>query len=338
MTPEFFARPSARLFSAALALLFLCGCAAPLKVKLFTDAGDPLREFTLSGDATEKILLVNVGGIISDFPEFDLMRTKPNIVQEIVSQLKLAENDPRVKAVILKINSPGGSATASDIIYNEITGFKARTGRPVVVCMMDIAVSGAYYISLPADKIYAHPTSVTGSVGAVFINPNISGLMGKLGIDVDVNKSGKNKDMCSWFRRPSSEETQIMNGLIKCIGDRFVELTVKHRKLTPESKELTATARVFTAPQAKDIGLIDEIGYFNDALNCAKKLGKAPDNARLVVYRRTEYPNDNIYNISTGGAAGSEPKYSLMRLGVLEDAAEIRPGFYYMWLPALSDR
>ena len=324
------------VFAAAASLLLAGGCVSPLKVKFFTDASDPLNEYTLDGWGYEKILLINAGGIIANTSDFDLMKAKPNMVQEIVSQLKMAEEDPRVKAVIIKVNSPGGSVTASDIIYQEITRFKARKKCPIVVCMMDLAVSGGYYISLPADKIYAHPTTVTGSVGAVFINPNVTGLMGKLGVEVDVSKSGKNKDMCSWFRRSSPEEKQIMDSLIKQMGDRFVSLTVKNRKLTPENAELAASARIFTAEDAKKAGLIDEVGYFEDALKCARGLAKIPDTSKLVVYRRTEYPNDNIYNVSSGAVAPQEPKYSLVKLGILEDAAEIRPGFYYMWLPGLS--
>ena len=101
-----------------------------------------------------------------------------------------AEKDPDIKAVILKINSPGGSATASDILYREINAYKQRSGVKIVAAMMGLAASGGYYVAMPADTIVAHPTTVTGSVGAVFIKPEVSGLMEKIGVDVTVHKSG----------------------------------------------------------------------------------------------------------------------------------------------------
>jgi protease-4 len=127
------------------------------------------------------------------------------MVQEFVSQLRLAEKDKKIKALLLKIDSPGGSVIASDIVYNEILAFKKRTGAKVVVAMMGVAASGGYYISLPADTIVAHPATITGSIGVIFFRPKVTGLMGKIGVGVEVNKSGKNKDIGSPFRQTTAE-------------------------------------------------------------------------------------------------------------------------------------
>src|SRR5512143_4226608 len=170
-------------------LVAAIGCTAP-RIKLFPSQADPLQEFTLEGTAPEKILLLPVRGVISDNPQEGLLRTRPSTVQEVVSHLRKAEKDPMVKAVVLQLDSPGGSVTASDVLYNEIRLFKERTGRTVVAVMMDVAASGAYYIALPADFILAHPTTVTGSVGVIFVRPKVEGLMEKIGVGIEVSKSG----------------------------------------------------------------------------------------------------------------------------------------------------
>ena len=144
-----------------LCAILLVACASP-RITLFSDASDPLREVTLDGTADDKILVVPITGVITDSPKSRLTRTMPGMVQEVVSHLRLAEKDDRVKVVLFKIDTPGGTTTASDILYHEIAAFKQRTGKKVVVCMMNLATSGGYYVSLPADVIMAHPTTVTG--------------------------------------------------------------------------------------------------------------------------------------------------------------------------------
>ena len=157
-------------------MLFLIGCEAP-KIRIFPSHADPLKEYTLQGKEKVKVLVISIRGIISDAPQRQFVSTRPSMVQEIVSQLRKAEDDPEVKAVLLKIDSPGGSVIASDLIYNEIMAFKQRKKVKIVAAMMGVAASGGYYIALPADFILAHPTTVTGSVGVLFLSPNVSGLM-----------------------------------------------------------------------------------------------------------------------------------------------------------------
>ena len=142
----------------------ISGCSSA-KIRLFPSQADPLKEYALEGEGKEKILVIPVRGAISDAPREGMIRTKPSLVQEVVSQLRLAEEDDKVKAVILKIDSPGGSVTASDILYNEIAGYKKRTNAKVVAAMMGVAASGAYYIALPADFIQAHPQVIEAYLG-----------------------------------------------------------------------------------------------------------------------------------------------------------------------------
>jgi protease-4 len=311
------------------------GCAGPT-IKLFSDAADPLEEFTLEGSDRGKVLVIFVSGIISDSPRQGALRSRPSMVQEIVSQLRMAEEDEEVRAVLLKVDSPGGSATASDLLYHEITGFKERTGARVVVVMMNVAASGGYYVSLPADFIVAHPTTVTGSIGVVFLRPNVSGLMEKIGLDVEVNKSGKNKDMGSPFRESTGEEEEILARLTNHMAGRFLSLVAARRGLDDQSMTDVSTGRIYSAHDALKLGLVDQIGYLSDAVSKAKRLAGLPKNARVVVYRRTEYPNDNIYNTSTTQHSGKG--FSLVDLGLPDAIVSLRPGFYHLWLPAAVDR
>ena len=249
-----------RLITAIVVLILVTACSIP-RIKLFTDAADPLKEYTLEGSGSEKILLISVQGTISDMPQKGLVRSMPSMVQQIVSQLKKAEKDNRIRAVLFKINSPGGTIVASDVLYHEISSYQDKTGAKIVVSMMDVAASGAYYISLPADMIMAHPTTITGSVGVIFLRPKVRALMDKIGLGVDVIKFGKNKDMGSPFRDSTEEEQKIMQKAVNDFGERFIRLVQKHRKLQEQAMGEVSTARVLTADEALKWGLVDKIGY-----------------------------------------------------------------------------
>ena len=153
-----------------IAGLFFNGC-VKTQIKLFTDGTVPFEEYTLEGTGDEKILLIPVEGTISDSPKRGWLRDRPGLVENVVAQLRKAEKDPQIKALVLKINSPGGAVTASDILYHELQAYRARRQVKIVALFMGLAASGGYYVALPADHIVAHPTSITGSVGVIFIAP-----------------------------------------------------------------------------------------------------------------------------------------------------------------------
>ncbi|RJP85932.1 MAG: signal peptide peptidase SppA [Desulfobacteraceae bacterium] len=312
--------------------LLVNGCMFPT-VKLFTDASDPLQEFTIEGDAPGKVLMISVNGIITDISPKGMLRTDPSMVQDIVSQLRLAEKDPEVQAVMFKIDSPGGSVTASDILYHEILSFKQRTGKKVTAVVMNVAASGGYYMALPADLIIAHPTSVTGSIGVLFMRPKVYGLMDKIGVDVSANTSGENKDMGSPFRKATEAEDKMFQSLTDSLGKRFVDLVIEHRNIEPDAVKDISTARIYLAQDALNLGLIDEIGYIGDAIVRTKELAGLDENSRIIVYRREEFANDNLYNSqSRYGDAHS----SLIDMGPLDSAFLNLSGFYYLW-PAGMD-
>ncbi len=323
--------PSAATAAAVGISLLLTGCSASFNV--FSDKPEPLREHVIDGDGSEKVLVISIDGIISDAPGGGLLHSAPSMVESVVAQLRMAEKDDRIKALLLKVDSPGGSTTASDILYQEILNFKQKNNVKIVAVFMDVATSGGYYVALSADRIFAHPTTVTGSVGVLLVRPKIHGLMDKIGVGVDVVKSGLNKDMGSPFRQPSQEEEAMFQKLIDELGTRFVTLAATHRKLDEQAKAEVASARVFLANDALRLGLVDEIGYLADATASAKKLAGLDDDAKVVAYRRKEFPNDTLYNNAAESRQGS---FSLVSLGPFESLAQLRPGFYYLWLPGFS--
>lgn len=320
-----------RIFAFLLCLLLLAGCAP--KVKLFgSQASDPLQEVVVQGEGGDKLALIYLKGFLASQPSRGTFRTTPSQVQEVVSALALAEADDEVKGVVLAIDSPGGTTTASDMLYHEITDFKKRSGKKVVVAMFDVATSGGYYTALPADWIMAHPTTITGSVGVIFLRPKLHSLFGKIGVDVEVSKSGRDKDMGSPFRPTTEEEVELFDGIIADFAQRFHSLVALHRRLDAEAMETVRTARIFTARQAEAIGLVDEVGYIQDAFTRAGELCGMTEPFRVISYRRDVYPNDNAYNTLSAIEAG---KAGL--LGI--DASFMLPpkaGFYYVWPQGLT--
>jgi len=299
------------------------------KISLLPDYTGPLKEFTISGTGADKVLMIPIAGVLSDKRRGSVVE-KPSIVQEVVAQLQLAEKDPRIKAVVLKINSPGGTVTASDILYHEIAAFKKRSGAKIVAAAMDLTASGGYYVALPADFIMAHPTSIVGSVGVIMIVPRVSGLMDKIGVSVSIYKYGEEKDMASPFRPATTEENRLLQDMTDQFGKRFVGLVETHRKLAPGAIKAIASARVFTGVEAKQVGMVDGVGFLSDALLEAKKLAGLPEDARVVVYRRNKYANDTIYNNAT--ARSGNLNVSLVNLNLPAAVSSLDPGFYYLWL------
>ncbi len=315
-----------------LCLWFLTGCISP-RISLFGGGADGLEEYTLRGEGEKKVLMVPVDGVLSDAPRKKLLGSSESMVQEVVSRLRKAEKDPDVGALLLKIDSPGGTVTASDLLYHEVRRFKERTGKKVVAVFMNVAASGGYYMALPADLIFAHPTSVTGSVGVIFMRPRVDGLMERLGVGVSVSKSGENKDMGSPFRRPTPPEAEMIQGVVDRLARRFYDLVEKHRPINPEAMAKVATARVYLAEQALELGLIDRIGYLDEAVSAAKSAAGLPESARVVIYGRTEDP-DGTYYSSPGADRDSRPV--LVDTGLPRLTPDFAAGFYYLWPAALG--
>jgi protease-4 len=322
-------RISAPVVWLAFSAWLLAGTACAPQVNLLGGYDRPLTEYTLQGSGADKVLLLNITGSISNQPRREGFSRKPGLVQEVVSRLRKAEDDDGVKAVLLMVNSPGGSTTASELLYHEIVSFRKETGKPVVALFLDVAASGAVYCTLGADWIMAHPTTITGSVGTIFISPKVGGLMDKVGVNVEIHKSGRNKDITSPFRPSTPEEKKILQAMIERVNDRFLALVRKHRQVSDRDMEVVATARVFNAAQAEDMGLVDAVGHLDDAAAKAGELAGIGSDPRLVVYRRSAFADDTAYN--TLDSESGLPGISLLETGL--GVTPPSPGFHHAWLP-----
>jgi len=279
-------------------------------------------ERVVEGTGESKILLIEVCGLITDEPQESGFITIPGIVTLVRGQLKQARDDDRIKALILSVDSPGGGITASDIIHNEIMRYKTEKKVKVVALMGDVAASGGYYISLPADKIIAHPTTITGSIGVIAYQFNVQGLMEKIGLTANAVKSGPKKDMGSPFREMTPEEQAIFQKMIDELHSRFVKLVAEGRKMPRDKVKALADGRIFTAKQALEKGLIDEIGYFNDAVKRAKELAKLKE-AKVIRYARRA----GLLELLLSKA---EPPFAL-RLDMRQMLIPQPPKLMYLW-------
>ncbi|MCK5503922.1 MAG: signal peptide peptidase SppA [Thermodesulfovibrionia bacterium] len=205
----------------------------------------------------EKVALVRVTGVIIDSTE-------------VIEELKEYSKDASVKAIVLRVNSPGGGVAPSQEIYDEIVKIKEK--KKVVASMGSVAASGGYYIASPADKIVANAGTLTGSIGVIMEIPNVSGLMEKIGVTTQVVKSGKHKDIASVFKTMTPEEKKILQTVLDDVHDQFIEDVSNARGMKPEDVRKLADGRIFTGRMAKEAGLVDELGNLQDAIMLAGEL------------------------------------------------------------------
>ena len=280
------------------------------------------------GSAVEKILLIDIDGPISNRPKKTLVgfRSDTGMVDRIREILKKAEKDKNIKGILLRINSPGGTVTSSDIIYHEIKSFKERFKVKVYVSVIDVAASGGYYVALAGDIIMVHPTSLVGSIGVLALKLNLEGLMDKVGVEWEVVKSSKKKDFMSPFRPLTKEERGLFQETIDRYYDRFVDLVVLNRDgLDVKEVRALADGRVYNARQALNNHLVDSIGYLKDLVELAKKELDQPD-LKVVTYSRPREYKSNYYS-----SMGSTPKINLINLDLGFDWNQISPQFLFLW-------
>ena len=311
-------------------VIWMFGCSPQVHLDFL--GKDTLQEVVLiKSPAKEKILLLDVSGVISTSLNQGLFAREGDILSKVFYRLEKVSEDKAVKAVILRLDTPGGEVTASDIIYNEILRFKEKTRIPVVGLMMGVAASGGYYIGSACDFIVAHPSTITGSIGVISIFPNLGELFSKIGIRVTVIKSGEMKDSGSIFRDMTEDEKRVFQDVVDELYTKFLDVVYQKRKdaISLEDLKKIADGRIYTASQALELKLIDEIGYFDTALKKALSLASLRD-ANVVAY--TYYPTKktNIYATSF-----NEP--SLLESKSIEDMLRsLKSGFYYLWLPQIS--
>lgn len=289
----------------------------------------PVQEVQLSGSGDGKVLLLDLSGVISS-QDKDGLIPQPNLLATFKEELTKASKDEKVKAVVLRINSPGGTVNASDILYHELKTFKANKKIPVIASMMDVAASGGYYLAMATDAILVHPSTVTGSIGVIMLTVNAKGLLEKVGVEANAITSGPRKDMGSPFRTMTAEEKLIFQGVIDSFYDRFLAVVQEGRpRLSADQIKKLADGRIYSGEQAKAAGLVDEVGYLDEAIDLAKKNAGLTE-ARIVTYRRHGEYQNNIYSRLFGTSSGLSGLVSMDLLSIVRGGS---PQFMYLWMP-----
>jgi protease-4 len=314
---------------AALLTVTASGCAF-VNVSLYQPAL-PLEEIVIEGQGPGKVLVMDISGVLAYEEENKegSFREEVNLVARVKEELSKAATDDEIKALILRIQSPGGTVNASDLIHHEITEFKKKQNVVVVACFLGIATSGGYYIATAADHIVAQPTTLTGSIGTIALKFNVEGLMEKVGVAEETIKSGDKKDMWTPFRPATSEEKKIFQSIIDEYQDKFLEVVRAGRKnMTEDDLAKVHDGRVFSGIQAFKLRLVDQLGYLNDAIQWAKN-AVGMEQAKIVMYHRPGTYVDNIYSMSqvkSWSWAESLQRGELLPL-------RQTPQFMYLWLP-----
>jgi len=316
--------------------MFFGGCNYTQKISVFGKFPTPLMQTTVMGTpgASAKIALIDVKGVISQDPSTCFGKCPPAVLPSVIARLKVIEDNPSIKAVVIRYNTPGGDATASDILYSEIQSFKERSGKPVITYMERVCASGGVYAGVSGETIIAHPTTVTGSIGVIFQRADLTGLMDKIGVKLPASKSGKHKDMGSPFRPSTPEEEQMFQNIIDTMYERFVQTVATGRNLPPEEVKTFADGRIFMAQKALELKLVDRLGTLKDAYETAReRAGLQKQQSRLIMWRTEETYNDTAYGPASDmyGVPGDMMTYWSSKL-----SAVLKPGFYYIWPASLA--
>ena len=307
----------------AVAAVFLGGCInlpglTPTKLERVVVQKSP-RWFE-----TNRIALVDVDGFIGS-GVLAWFTGGGTTVADVKEKLNLAAEDGGVRAVVLRINSPGGEASASDMIHQEVLRFKEKTNKPVIAAFTGTATSGAYYVACAADYIVASPTSVTGSVGVIMQFVNVEGLYGKIGLRSEVIKSGKMKDIGSPTRMLTPEERAVLQGINTALFEQFLQAVRKGRpNMTREQVDVIREGSVVSAQEAERLNMVDGIGYLEEAIAKARERAgiRAAD---VILYRAFPTYNSNIY---------ARPGVDLLVEGGMEFLLRRHgPTFLYLWSP-----
>jgi protease-4 len=336
-----------RLAMLGVLLLAAGGCLHPLKVVtedrvridgpisaeiVPTSNAHPVVAMPVDGGEAARtsahVAIIDVDGLLLNTNLAGPYSAGDNPVDVFREKLDAAAADPCTVAVVARINSPGGSVTASDIMWRDLQRFREKTHRPVVACLMDLGTSGAYYLSTACDAIVAHPTTVTGGIGVVLNLYNLEDTMNVLNIVSQAVKSGQKIDLGTVTRALEPEEKALLEEMTNEFYDRFRSVVRQQRKEVDFTNKTTFDGRVFTASQALKLGLIDRIGYLDDALDMARRCAGQPQARAVLLHRsgdvaRTPYATTPNYPLHIGLIPASLPGLERSKL----------PTFLYMWQP-----
>lgn len=290
-------------------------------LKSFFDLKDDGKETIIeNGDPFNKIATIEYNGEI----------TSDIVYEHFMNNLEKILNDESIKGVIMEANSPGGGVYESEKIANKIKEIKKERNIPFYTSMGQVAASGGYYISAPTDKIYAANETITGSIGVIMSGLNYSGLFEKYGIGYDVVKSAELKDIGSPYKQRTEKEKEVLQNLINTSYDRFVKIVSEGRKMDENTVRTIADGRIYDGSQAVNNGLVDEIGYFEKALDDLKK-NIGVENPQVIRYDYLDTSLSSLLSLKTdiNNLAKSEIEKNIDTLKKLQQDSSIRPMYLY---------
>ncbi len=264
------------------------------------------------------VAVVDVDGVLLDQDATGFGSLGENPVALFRERLDAIEHNGRVRAVVLRIHSPGGSVTASDIMWRDLAAFKCRTHLPVVACLMDVAAGGGYYLATGADCIVAHPTTVTGAIGCILNVYNLQDLMAQFNIVGIPIKAGKNVDLGSPLKAIDAAGRKLLQDMADEFHQRFRSVVLSRRPLVDGNLATTFDGRVFTASQAMGLHLVDQIGYLDDAVHLATNMAGL-NCSDVVFYHRHGDPALSPYSITPNVPLQDKMCRSIFQVSIVPD-------------------
>lgn len=323
----------------ALIAVAICGCRGPLQARTQShvtmysspveDRGPLVERVVVPGGANgEKVAIVDVDGLLVNAPLVGLGSVGENPVALFREKLDRVAADPCYRAVVVRIHSPGGGVTATDIMWHDLQQFKAQTRLPVVACLMDVSTGGGYYLATAADHIVAHPTTLTGGMGVILNLYNLQDTMMQFNILGVPVKAGRHVDLGSPIAPLDDEARQILQAIADQYHKRFQEVVRKARPQHDPRRAEDFDGRVFLAHEALERGLIDTIGYLDDAVAVARQLGRSPAAAAVILHRCND-PARTPYAVTPNMPLQG----NLLPLSVPGFDRSQLPTFLYLWQP-----
>ncbi len=318
------------LFFFSTVLFFLAFMVTGVAGGVGGQAAGKFHERVLAGNASDRdaVLVLPIEGIITGRPSSGLVSTIPGSVDFVREQLKQARESGNIRAIILRVDSPGGSVSACETIYQELARYRQETGCPIITYMDNTAASGGYYVACASEYIVAHPMTITGSIGVIVPWFGIHGLLGKIGVETAPITAGDRKDLASTSRPLSPADRQVLQDIADEFHGHFRQIVAegfKRRGLltTTEQVSKLTDGMIYTGTQAMKVGLVDETGGIDDAVRAAMKIAGLSQ-ARVIVLE----PRPGLLGLLSGNveARQSAARFETAPAGLAEGA-----GFMYLW-------
>lgn len=333
------------VFAGSLSLLVMtltaCG---PLTFTVGLQPGDEQVESSVverdpAGRTANRVAIIDISGLIHNVRKTGILSSQDNPVAVLHEKLEAARQDDNVKAIVLRLNTPGGTVTASDAMYREIQRFRRETEKPIVTIMMDVAASGGYYVACATDHVVAYPTTITASVGVIMQTVSVKPALDRIGVKAEAITSGPNKDAGSPLSTLDDEQRQVLQSMVDDFYAQFLDVVREARPAMDEDALDEATdGRVMTGRAAYETGLVDELGDLHAAWNRAKDLADV-ERAHLSIYHSNYESPESPYarTPSAGEPQGGGTQINVAQLNFDQPftAGDATMTFLYLWRPEM---